>query len=173
MFCFVFFPHGQLGEGFFVVCFFFFFSIFDIKGGVTGRWVKFCFVFPFFMDIEEVVLFVCLFFSGSLNRIFSPKTSNAALKLSGASHQIPGQLEITSLFFQHCISRIKWYFSIDFQVYCTCTEVIDLKNKCHAIKHNESELAKSRFEIQPSERRNFLCFLLFYKTFNCLYLWDD
>ena len=41
------------------------------------------------------------------------------------------------------------------------------------VKQNASELANTVFEIQPNKADSFFCFLLFVKSFNCLYLWNQ
>ena len=44
---------------------------------------------------------------------------------------------------------------------------------CDVIKQNKSELANNVFKIQPNKDDSFFCFLLFVKSFNCLYLWNQ
>ena len=44
--------------------------------------------------------------------------------------------------------------------------------KCDVIKQKEEKLANIDLKIEPIKRKTVLCFQLFCKTFNSLYLWN-
>ena len=58
------------------------------------------------------------------------------------------------------------------QTALTLGEQILVRKIYDVIKQNESELANTVFKIQPN-KSDFFCFLLFVKSFNCFYLWNQ
>ena len=67
--------------------------------------------------------------------------------------------------------KITWYQLSDLRwilLHLLC--IMCISTKCDVIRQNESELANTIFKIQPNKADSFFCFLLFVKSFNCLYL---